>query len=179
MGNADYDDFDSLIAAKPPPSFDRFINEYAALTGSRLSDIEWTPWTARAFRKAPEGIANFSRFAPRTIASITYSPLALSSALASPASAPSAPKRRYKPVDRKYRPVPTFLPDINPDKYRPIPPPVPLELPHNPPPRSSLLCGTRLTRERLDEMLGRIEPGVLLDKEIDLIAWVLVQREMA
>ncbi|KIK58811.1 hypothetical protein GYMLUDRAFT_146528, partial [Collybiopsis luxurians FD-317 M1] len=52
-------------------------------------------------------------------------------------------------------------------------------LPSNPVPYQRLKCGERVTREQLEEMLLKIEPGVLLLKERDLIAFVVVMCEKA
>ena len=190
MGNNEFSDFDSLFFVHPAAdTYDPFLREYAALTGTYYADIPRTPWTARAFADSPQRICNFNQSEPKLVTALTYSTTHSNSYSASHPTSPATSskpkqvqqKRPYKPAARKYRPVPTYLPDTgtNHAQYHPIPPPEPLELPTNPPPRASLKCGTRLTRDRLDDMFTRIEPNILSEAELNLLAWIVVQREQA
>ncbi|THU80495.1 hypothetical protein K435DRAFT_845093 [Dendrothele bispora CBS 962.96] len=87
--------------------------------------------------------------------------------------------RNYKPVHRKYRPVPTYMPNPEAQQFKSIPRATPLKLPKNPPHYKTLKFGNRVTLERLELMLSKIEPGLLRPQEIDLLAYVVVKREMA
>ncbi|KAJ3831058.1 hypothetical protein F5878DRAFT_678207 [Lentinula raphanica] len=70
----------------------------------------------------------------------------------------------------KYRPVPTYFPDPVAQQFKPIPKTVPLILPENPPEWEEFdYAKGRMTKEHLEEMLGRIKDGILTKKEIDLI----------
>ncbi|THU79043.1 hypothetical protein K435DRAFT_811034 [Dendrothele bispora CBS 962.96] len=91
----------------------------------------------------------------------------------------SVAKRRYKPVDRKHRPVPTYMPNPEAQQFKRIPPPTPLKLPTRPIPYKQLKFGKRVTLECLEAMLAKIEPGILTPQEIDLLAFVVVSREEA
>ncbi|THU80245.1 hypothetical protein K435DRAFT_617487, partial [Dendrothele bispora CBS 962.96] len=86
---------------------------------------------------------------------------------------------KYKPVHRKFRPVPTYMPNPEAQQFKPLPKPVPIPLPRNPPPYQELEFGTIVTKEWLEMMLSKIEPGLLTPKEINLLAFVLVRREKA
>jgi hypothetical protein len=90
-----------------------------------------------------------------------------------------ATKRKYKPVDRKVRPVPSYMPDAASQMYKPIIIPVPTPLPFDPPIRSQFVPGVRLSRERLDALISKIPEKFLLDREIDLLIHVLKRRETA
>ncbi|KAF9053508.1 hypothetical protein BJ165DRAFT_1338916, partial [Panaeolus papilionaceus] len=89
------------------------------------------------------------------------------------------PKRRYKPVERKVRPVPTYRPDPTAPKFKPIPFPNIQPLPTHPPPRATLEYNDRITSSRLDIILSTIEPDFLSEQEIDLLAFVVVERSHA
>ncbi|KAJ7113730.1 hypothetical protein C8R43DRAFT_826356, partial [Mycena crocata] len=86
---------------------------------------------------------------------------------------------RYKPVDRKVKPVPTTQLDPEAHVFRPIPRTSFTELPTNPPDYHSLRFGSRVTLERLESMLAKIEPGILSKAEINLLAFIAVERESA
>ncbi|KAJ6460630.1 hypothetical protein C8R45DRAFT_771142, partial [Mycena sanguinolenta] len=85
----------------------------------------------------------------------------------------------YKPVDRKVRPVPTNQPDSQAALFRPIPRCIPTDLPTHPPDYKSLNFGKRVTLERLEAMLAKIEPNILTSEEVNLLAYVAVTRESA
>ncbi|KAJ7104910.1 hypothetical protein C8R44DRAFT_639725, partial [Mycena epipterygia] len=90
-----------------------------------------------------------------------------------------AVKRKYKPVHRKVRPVPTYMPNPEAQFFREIPPPQLTDLPTHPRDYRELKFGSRVTLPRLESMLARIEPGILSKQEIDLLAFVVVTRELA
>ncbi len=71
------------------------------------------------------------------------------------------------------------MPNPAAQEFKPIPPPIPTELPTNPQKFSSLAFGKRVTKERFNDMITKIEKGVLQPKELDLLAYVVVKREMA
>lgn len=85
--------------------------------------------------------------------------------------------RRYKPVDRKVRPVLSYMPDPQGQilKHVIIPdlPPLPFSVP--------TLCEftptEHVSRERLDLMLSMISEDFLLPLEIDLLVFVIRNRE--
>lgn len=86
---------------------------------------------------------------------------------------------KYKPVHRKVRPVPSYMPNTEAIVFKPI------EIGVIPPltvcPR--LLCDfvptKRLSQDRLDMMLRSIPAGFLSAAEVDLMVDVLVRREKA
>jgi hypothetical protein len=88
-------------------------------------------------------------------------------------------KRKYKPVDRKVPPVPSYMPNEASQVYKPIIIPVPPSLPLNPPLKSKFVPGDRLTRERLEALLNKVPEKFLLDREVDLLIYVLKRREKA
>lgn len=102
-----------------------------------------------------------------------------SRALASYTPNVSAAVRRYKPVDRKVRPVPTYMPNPSAQKFKPIPAPEPAPLSHHPRPLSEFVETGRLTRERLDKILTSVPEGFLTGQEIDLLVSVLQTRQNA
>jgi hypothetical protein len=90
-----------------------------------------------------------------------------------------ATKRKYKPVHRKVRPVPTYMPNPEAQFFGEIPLPKLTDLPTHPRDYHQLEFGSRVTLPRLKMMLARIEPGILTKTEIDLLASVVVARESA
>lgn len=87
--------------------------------------------------------------------------------------------RKYKPVHRKVRPVPTYMPNPSAQKFVPITIPDIDELPVLPPKLIDFIPTERLTRERLDNILRTVTPGFLSPSEIDLLVFVLVLRQKA
>ena len=87
--------------------------------------------------------------------------------------------RKYKPVHRKVRPVPSYMPDAKGQEFKPIPLPEILPLPLDPPSITNFKCTGRLTKDRLDKILSRIPEDFLKPREIDLLAHVLQTRQMA
>ncbi len=89
------------------------------------------------------------------------------------------PVRRYKPVARKVRPVPTNMPDLSEQQFRPIVLATPPALPSHPPSLAEFVPTSRLTRERLDVILGTVPPDFLRPAEVDLLVHVLSERQAA
>ncbi|KAI0323293.1 hypothetical protein GY45DRAFT_1227952, partial [Cubamyces sp. BRFM 1775] len=85
----------------------------------------------------------------------------------------------YKLVARKVRSVPTNMPDLSAQVFKPIHLPTPPPLPIVPPSREDLVYSERLTRERVELILSSIPEGFLRDAEVDLLAYVLIERQMA
>ncbi|TFY52589.1 hypothetical protein EVJ58_g9929 [Rhodofomes roseus] len=87
--------------------------------------------------------------------------------------------RRYKPVARKVRPVPTYMPNPSAQKLVPIEVPTPPPLSTNPAPRSQFTSTQRLTQERLDAILKTVPDGFLTEAELDLMVHVLDVNQQA
>jgi hypothetical protein len=155
MGNAEFSDFDSLLSVFPNDSFDSMIYQYVSLTGTDLSSIPSSPWADRALGRN------------------MYS----NSAATRPCGLPTG--RKYKPVHKKVRPVPTYMPDPVAQQFSEIPTVIPTELPIHPPYYKSLNFGSRVTLERLESMLSKIQPNILTPQEIDLLSYVVIKREKA
>ncbi|KAI0040408.1 hypothetical protein FA95DRAFT_1479061, partial [Auriscalpium vulgare] len=85
----------------------------------------------------------------------------------------------YKPVDRKVRPVPTYMPNPSAQQFKPIPLPTLEPLPTRPPPLSSFVPTERMTQERFDLLLATIEPDFLSEDEVALLGVVVARREHA
>ena len=100
-------------------------------------------------------------------------------ALAPPPFYSSAAKRKYKPVDRKVRPVPTYMPDPLGQEFKPIEIPHLPPLPFDPPAYADFEPTVRLTQERLDKILQSVPDGFLSSREIDLLIFVLRSRDKA
>ena len=77
-------------------------------------------------------------------------------ALSSHSASVAVGVRKYKPVDRKVRPVPTYMPNPSAQKFRPIPLPSTLPLPHHPPSLSSFVPSARLSDDRLRMILSTV-----------------------
>ncbi|THU84065.1 hypothetical protein K435DRAFT_561754, partial [Dendrothele bispora CBS 962.96] len=86
---------------------------------------------------------------------------------------------KYKPVHRKYHPVPTYMPDPIAQQFKKITPPVPMDLPKKPVLWRTLPYRERVSLKRMEVMLNNIEPGILNDKETDLLCYVVHRREQA
>ncbi|KAI9063702.1 hypothetical protein FKP32DRAFT_1549662, partial [Trametes sanguinea] len=85
----------------------------------------------------------------------------------------------YKPVARKVRPVPTNMPDLSAQTFKPLildPPP---PLPTYPPTLDEFSPTERLSRERLDTILSSIPDDFLRPAEIELLAYVVSERRAA
>ena len=92
---------------------------------------------------------------------------------------PVSAMRRYKPVDRKVRPVPTYMPNPSAQKFQSIPTPILTPLPHEPPLRTSFIPTERLTLDRLNQILSTIPANFLRPREIDLLIHVLDKHQKA
>lgn len=94
-------------------------------------------------------------------------------ALSSHDSYISAGVRKYKPVDRKVRPVPSYMPNLSAQVFKLIVIDDPVPLPHHPSSLSSFKPSEHLTQERLDKILLTVPPNFLSFQEIDLLVYVL------
>jgi hypothetical protein len=155
MERAEFSDFDSLFNLCPDSSYDTMIRSYLLCTNTDLDSVVSTPWTDRA---------------------LTDYRLARTSAAA---KAPLVGKKRYKPVHRKVRPVPSYMPNPEAHFFREIPRTTLTDLPTHPPDYRKLKFGRRVTLERLELMLSKIPQGILSKEEIDLLAYIVVAREFA
>jgi hypothetical protein len=90
-----------------------------------------------------------------------------------------ATRKKYKPVDRKVRPVPTYMPDPNGQVFKrveiPDLPPLPFDVPQ----LADFVPTQRITQERLETMLQTVPEGFLFAREIDLLAFIIRNRETA
>jgi hypothetical protein len=115
---------------------------------------------------APEGTKPI--ISPWTLRALTEEPYCLTV---------NAARKRYKPVDRKVRPVPTYMPDPVGQIFKrvmiPDLSPLPLDIPF----LSDFTPTERLTQERLDTMLRTVPDSFLLPREIDLLVYILSNRE--
>ena len=148
-------DFDSCVTAislDPPASYDTLLRQAEYAMDAPASPFA-SAWSARAL----------SSHFPSTLTTRSV----------------SAGARKYKPVDRKVRPVPTYMPNPSAQKFKPVTIPVPDHLPHNPPPRSEFVPTERLTQARLDIILSTVPEGFLSSGELDLLVSVLVRRQDA
>ncbi|KZT05480.1 uncharacterized protein LAESUDRAFT_609460, partial [Laetiporus sulphureus 93-53] len=85
----------------------------------------------------------------------------------------------YKPVHRKVRPVPTYMPNPAAQVFSPIIIPKLDPLPTHPPPRIAFIPTNRLMQERLDAILHMIPANFLWSEEIDLLIHVLDINQQA
>ena len=88
-------------------------------------------------------------------------------------------RTKYKTVDKKVRPVPSYMPDPAGQVFLPVVilqlPPLPLD----PPQLAKFLPTKRLTQEWLDKILASVPKGFLLPREVDLLVYVLRTWELA
>jgi hypothetical protein len=158
MGNDEFSKFDSLLDIIPPPEYDSLIYSYTSLQGLYPTNCLSSPWTDCVLT------SNFFQFSFASRQKVGTGGL---------------PKCKYKPVDQKVQPVPTYMPDPQAQEFKDIPPPVLTILPVHPINYRQLDFGKRVTLERLETMLKTIEKGVLMEDEINLMAFVIVKRESA
>ena len=86
---------------------------------------------------------------------------------------------KYKPVDKKVRPVPSYMPDPAGQVFLPVEiPQLPL-LPLDPPQCQNFVPTRRLSLEHLEKILTTVPTGFLQPREIDLLIFVLHSRQMA
>ena len=71
------------------------------------------------------------------------------------------------------------MPNPQAQQFKEIPPPIPTLLPTHLPDYRSLVLGKRVTRQRLQAMLDKIDPGLLSIDETNLLAFVVRARENA
>ncbi|GLB39064.1 hypothetical protein LshimejAT787_0602260 [Lyophyllum shimeji] len=151
LGSYSLDPDAELTDICPPETYDSILLQasYAAPASSVPLD---TPWTKRALCSDTRTTSAALRLQTRT---------------------------KYKTVDRKVRPVPSYMPDPAGQEFKPviIPPLPPLSL--NPPLLANFIPTARLTRERLDMILKTVPPGFLSDRELDLLVEVLRNRDQA
>lgn len=88
-------------------------------------------------------------------------------------------KRKYKPVDRKVRPVPTYMPNPAVQEFKPVKLPAISDLPTHPPSIQKFAPTARLTRERLEMIISKVPKDFLSSAELDLLAHVLDIRQNA
>ena len=82
-------------------------------------------------------------------------------------------RTKYKTVDKKVRPVPSYMPDPAGQVFLPVTiPPLP-PLPLDPPFLQNFLPTKRLTRERLEKIIASVPKDFLRPREIDLMVYVL------
>jgi hypothetical protein len=87
--------------------------------------------------------------------------------------------RKYKPIDRKVRPVPTYMPNPSAQKFKPLALPSSDPLPHHSPPLQKFSPMECLTLEHLEQILSTISDGFLSSQEQDLLAFVVIRRQNA
>jgi len=88
-------------------------------------------------------------------------------------SRPLQMKTKYKTVDKKVRPVPSYMPDPSGQVFLPVIIPLLPPLPLDPPHLASFLPTKRLTKDRLSKILLSIPKDFLQSREIDLLVFVL------
>lgn len=86
---------------------------------------------------------------------------------------------KYKPVSRKVRPVPTYMPNPAAVVFKPIEVGILEPLTLFPRALSEFVPTERLSHERLTKILSTVPDGFLRPAEIDLLVDVLVRREKA
>jgi len=88
-------------------------------------------------------------------------------------SNPLQKRTKYKTVDKKVRPVPSYMPDPAGQVFRPVViPTLPLH-PIDPPFLRDFVPSTRLLLDRLEKILTSVPRGFLQPREIDLLVFVL------
>lgn len=138
---------------EPPESYDNLLHRFVYSAPRQFVPRD-TPWTRRIFELDVSREGN-------TI--LTANVL--------------QKQTKYKPVDRKVRLVPSYMPNPEGQVFRPVvigdlPP-----LPFNPPPLSDFVPSSKLSRERLEGILSRVPEGFLKPRELDLLVFVLKSRE--
>ena len=171
MGNAEFSSFDSLYEIDPGLNFDSMIDSYLFMTATEPSSLNTTPWTSRYRALEPSMKATIFQQPTDSYRSVTN--------LQMDKPNPLAKKKKYKPRDRKVRPVPTNFPNPAAQQFKPIPLSTPLQFPTHPIEYQQLQYSSRVTLERLESMLARIESGILTPEETNLLAFVVVSREKA
>lgn len=94
-------------------------------------------------------------------------------------SNPLQMRTKYKTMDRKVRPVPSYMPDPVGQVFLPVViPPLP-SLPLDLPQLAKFLPTKRLTQKWLEKILSSVPQGFLQPREIDLLVHVLRTQELA
>ena len=88
-------------------------------------------------------------------------------------------RTKYKTVDKKVRPVPSYMPDPAGQVFLPVTIPSLPPLPLDPPSIPNFLPTRRLTKERLQKIIDSVPKDFLLPREIDLLVFVLRTRDQA
>jgi len=94
-------------------------------------------------------------------------------------SNPLQMRTKYKTVDKKVRPVPSYMPDPAGQVFRPVIIPSLPPLPLDPPFLRDFVPTQRLSLERLERILTSTPQGFLRPREIDLLVFVLQTRRQA
>ena len=94
-------------------------------------------------------------------------------------SNPLQTRTKYKTVDKKVRPVPSYMPDPAGQVFRPVTIPLLPPLPLDPPCLQDFVPTQRLSLERLEKILTSVPQGFLRPREIDLLVFVLQTRQQA
>ena len=90
-----------------------------------------------------------------------------------------AVRKKYKPVDCKVRPVPSYMPDPSGQVFKHVEIPELPSLPFETTALTKFIPTARITQERLDVMLKTIPEGFLSPHEIDLLVFIIRTREAA
>jgi len=88
-------------------------------------------------------------------------------------SNPLQMRTKYKTVDKKVRPVPSYMPDPAGQVFCPVSIPSLPSLPLDPPSLQDFIPSRRLSLDRLQKILTSIPKGFLKPREIDLLVFVL------
>lgn len=80
---------------------------------------------------------------------------------------------KYKTVDRKVQPVPSYMPDPAGQVFCPVEIPILPLLPLDPPFLQDFIPSKHLSLERLQKILTSVPKGFLQPREIDLLVFVL------
>ena len=94
-------------------------------------------------------------------------------------SNPLQTRTKYKTVDKKVRPVPSYMPDPAGQVFRPVTIPLLPPLPLDPPCLQDFVPTQRLSLERLEKILTSVPHGFLRPREINLLVFVLQTRQQA
>lgn len=156
MGNPAFSDHDFLMGTHPPDTYDALIHDYITSSGTNPATNPSTPWTERALNSYTAHTTKLE-----------------------PIERPKRTGRKWKPEHRRYRPVPSYMPDPAAQVFKEIPELPPLDIPLNPPPIRELPFSDRITPERLDILLSKIPKGTLSPKATRAIAYVVTHRAKA
>ena len=94
-------------------------------------------------------------------------------------SNPLQKRTKYKTVDKKVRPVPSYMPDPAGQVFRPVEIPTLPLLPLDPPFLQDFVPSKRLSLDRLEKILTSVPTGFLQPREVDLLVFVLHSRQKA